>query len=682
MSKHKPQTAFQYAKEMYRAERFPSIGIRSELGVFVLEDGDLNMLADRSFPSRDQASTYRSRVLDKAAKAVQREGRKANPTYVDRLVKHYGVTDAPSLGGYLLPDGRFLDFSEGSGTRAQDHRNITWVLPANWEGPRDTRWDGLVRVAKKVGMYRWMPETWSLEAWTPPTPEQASAITSLADDQSLTVEAHSDKRDFANTYEPFEGREAREDLRRFFQGGSVRRRNPALSARDLLRHKIGMNSLSVLRRGIERGTVYHGQMADGMWASVGPYTRAVGRPQYAVFLRHARVESSDPTVIAAAFRAMVMPATIRTSLDKDRLDNPAPARKPMDTAVAALLIETAEQLGVKSTVTRDQAERIIHVWLRARGLERDRWGNYQHRSGDRYHFGKANLQRQAKSGSGWVTLTSTPYVDAATNLLRGAGEATGKLKWIAMAEKRKVAKGKAADRAADKQLRAKAAVLSMKALAYENPKHVAANLRHETLSDATYAALSAKAKELTETMYQLLKAGAAPPQDSQFASVDRPPVAAVYTKMAHYLWTETVDGVAYTIEVKNHEPGAAEIHIGKSGSGFGLAVSAFSMGVSFMDTTDSTGDAYVSGKVVWNAKLKSHLGSMFLITSQEKRKGAGSRVLDLWCRMMNGYGSPQWVAQAVGEEGMAFLKARAKAGKITLIAKDGSNLLVECGSTA
>lgn len=460
--------------------------------------------------------------------------------------------------------------------------------------------------------------------------------------------------------------------------------HPLLPSQPALRkgqHKIGMKSLANIRSNVEAGTVYHGQMADGTWATVGPYRRAVGRPQYAVFLKGAAsVESSDARLIVAAFHAIVDPKTITTL--RARYDNPAVGGRrenpAMQAPVAKAIIEAADKLGVKSRVTKDQAERILVVWLRARGLEQDRWGNYHHApSGERYHFSKANIQRQQKFGPTWESLSSIPFVEAATNLLRGAAEATGTEKYASLAAKRKEAKAKAASKAEDKKLRDKANLLTMKALAFEDPKGVAANMRRETLPQAEYDAMRARHTELTNMFEKLLRDGAAPPQDEQFASADRPPIAPIYMGTANYLWKEVVDGVTYTIEVKNHQKGQAEIHIGRS-SDFGLAVSALTHNVTFSGVADAKGDAYISGLVVWNAERKQYMAALFLISSREKQKGAGSRVLDLWCRMMKGYGTTKWAAQAVGEEGLAFLKARARAGKIKILGSQGSNLLVQC----
>jgi hypothetical protein len=148
-----------------------------------------------------------------------------NASYLERLIKLYGTTDNPGLGGFLLPDGSFLDFSEGSGMRSQDHRNIIWVLRSS-EEKGESRYDAMVRVAKRVGMYRWMPESWSLETWTAPTAAQSRAIEMLVEHKSMSIEAYDGNRHHFSTYEPWESDTAVVDLRWFYRGGKVKR-NPS-----------------------------------------------------------------------------------------------------------------------------------------------------------------------------------------------------------------------------------------------------------------------------------------------------------------------------------------------------------------------------------------------------------------------------------------------------------------------
>lgn len=137
-------------------------------------------------------------------------------SYLTQLTKHYGVTKNPLKGGFLLPNGWFLDFSEGSSERSQDHRNIVWVSRVP-EKDRESRWDVLVRIATKVGMYRWMPENWALESWTPPTKAQLEIVAELAYYRPMILECNAPKRHFYREYNDNEYRKVQQDLIAFYR---------------------------------------------------------------------------------------------------------------------------------------------------------------------------------------------------------------------------------------------------------------------------------------------------------------------------------------------------------------------------------------------------------------------------------------------------------------------------------
>lgn len=105
-------------------------------------------------------------------------------SYLEQLIKAQaesygsGTTTDPFTGGFILPDGRFLNMGM-YGTRGDDHRVITWVLPRS--SKIDTAWDGLVHVARKANLVRWQPENWSLSIFTKPTAQQLATIQHLID---------------------------------------------------------------------------------------------------------------------------------------------------------------------------------------------------------------------------------------------------------------------------------------------------------------------------------------------------------------------------------------------------------------------------------------------------------------------------------------------------------------------
>lgn len=105
----------------------------------------------------------------------------AGKTYEERMRDYYGTTDDPSLGGYLLTDGEFLDFSEGGGQRTMDHRSVESFPISTWKKnrPNRSRWASVEHLSKKAGMYRWVPESWHLTMWTKPSREQLATIRQL-----------------------------------------------------------------------------------------------------------------------------------------------------------------------------------------------------------------------------------------------------------------------------------------------------------------------------------------------------------------------------------------------------------------------------------------------------------------------------------------------------------------------
>jgi hypothetical protein len=54
---------------------------------------------------------------------------------MERAVKEFGITENPSTAGYIIPDGRMLNFGE-YGTRSKDHREIGVLFPDDTHGTK------------------------------------------------------------------------------------------------------------------------------------------------------------------------------------------------------------------------------------------------------------------------------------------------------------------------------------------------------------------------------------------------------------------------------------------------------------------------------------------------------------------------------------------------------------------
>jgi len=511
----------------------------------------------------------------------------ANPTYEARLRKEYGVTDDPMLGGFLLPDGSFLDFSEGSGQRIQDHRNITWASTVS-EKPHENRYDVMSRVAKKVGMYRWMPENWSLEMWTLPTPQQARMIESLAYDAPdgiIEIEAHRGKADYHHEYESWQAEDIVGDLKAFYGGRKPRRRNPTGDA---------------------------------------------------------DVSAKE----AEALRVVLAMAKVRK---------------------------------FKPSLKTPEAKQLVSAYFEAEGWRPDRYGNLLHptKKDDRIHFSKQRVQRQAKIMGTWKNIRTYSPVDAARKLVVEAAklenDAETLAAWAKGAQAKVRQKKTAAKRREKQSLRKKAAVAAMKQLAAENPRLVAVAGYGILLEKEDLDRMIARRDELVEAFMRDVEAGRELPGDDQFASVDKPPTAPLGYDVS-YLWTETVDGVQYTVSVRYAHKGVAIVTIGSS-SELGLIVDPRTHAMKPADYKPE-GDAQISGQVMFNGD--TFMGSLFLISAKQRRTGAGGRVLGLWCRMMKGYGVEAWRAEAVGPEGLAFLQAMQNRGCVEILGGQRSDLVVQC----
>jgi hypothetical protein len=125
-----------------------------------------------------------------AARTMGRRKREGT-TYYDKLIKEFGVTDDAGCGFYILPNGRFLDGSEGGGSRTADHRAINVVFARNvdYEKRWGSRHGGMMHLMSKTGLIRWMPEQAYLEFATEPTRDQARTIADLSTYKKLELEA-------------------------------------------------------------------------------------------------------------------------------------------------------------------------------------------------------------------------------------------------------------------------------------------------------------------------------------------------------------------------------------------------------------------------------------------------------------------------------------------------------------
>jgi hypothetical protein len=321
------------------------------------------------------------------------------------------------------------------------------------------------------------------------------------------------------------------------------------------------------------------------------------------------------------------------------------------------------------------ARAIVHAWAQASGYEQDRWGNYHPREGLRIKLTKQRMQRQEKRGRDWRNLSSTPLISAAQNLVVKAAEARGDEevhgKVSGAREQRRGAKEQRAEKALEEARKAQVESMAAKVVSAEDPGGFVAMYE----SGEPSPAFKSRYLELTKQIDHLQRSGRTP-VDRDFFSTTSPPLAPILIE-SKADWLEEVDGVPYTVTLRHADQDRAVIEIGAIGTmGLTNRVDPITK-AAVIDFEPREGDSYASG-YVQRRKGQDPVALLFFIQSAQSRTGAGSRILDLWCNLMDAYGVDVWLAEAVGDEGMAFLNAKAGLGRLEILGKRGANLVVRC----
>lgn len=352
----------------------------------------------------------------------------------------------------------------------------------------------------------------------------------------------------------------------------------------------------------------------------------------------------------------------------------------MKESTAKTIVERVKSYEIRK-VDRDNAPLVIGAWLRALGWKEDRYGNYLNPQddGERYHFKTNVLNRQKKLNGDWHNMSSTPLIDAASNLIVSAASVTGDndiAKRFSKAKvKRKEVKAARADKAEDERAAKEAYELTLKQAAREDVD-LAVLYATRKASEAKRKAFEEKYRPVVESWKRVVLEGKRPETDEQFADLDHPPLMSLYTSFK-YTYNVAVDGFEYTVHASPTEAGYVDLEIGTPSSTVGfMRISASARSIKFTGDIDDKGDAYISGRLFEDDGKRGAV--LFLIASHEKRTGAGSRVLEIWCRMMKSLGIKTWIAESVGDEGAAFFAAMVRKKKLEVYAVRGPNWAMSC----
>jgi hypothetical protein len=339
----------------------------------------------------------------------------------------------------------------------------------------------------------------------------------------------------------------------------------------------------------------------------------------------------------------------------------------MKTVVAEAILAAYPQ----KKLTRAMAHSIVVAWAKANGWPMDRWGNFHPREGIRMKFTAQRVQRQEKR-DGWRNLSSTPLIDSANKLVKLAAEALGDADALAKIEKRRTSRSAARDKRAagaqEDQRKRAVEDMAAKVISAEDPEGFVR--MYDT--DRPTSEFKLRYMNLTQQIGALQKMGRTP-VDGDFFRTQHPPLAPVLieTKAS---WVEEIDGVPYTVSMQNGDRHRAVIEIGHLGGG--NRVSPITK-AAIIDFEERVGDSYASGYLQYRPG-REPIGVLFYIQSLTSRSGAGSRVLDLWCNLMDAFGVDVWLAQAVGEEGLAFLEAKIAQGRLQKLGASRRDMTLRC----
>lgn len=321
------------------------------------------------------------------------------------------------------------------------------------------------------------------------------------------------------------------------------------------------------------------------------------------------------------------------------------------------------------------ASELLGTYLRSRG-ERDRFGNYLESDGTRWHFATQVVQHQERRNGAWANITSQPLLEAGLALIaeaaRVADDEGAAERVAAEAGGREKAKGKRADGARRDEIVREASIAAMKAFGHAHPNallrasKIGSPLKPDELKRHTD-----KLMALRDEFVLSITDGAPVPPDGDYASADRPPVAAL-VRGVRYAWEETVGGEVFTVRIEHVSEGLANVEIGKPAGAITINAATLSP-----RTTPGAraGGAYLSGTVSVSPKGGPQ-ASLVMMTSQSPT--GGLRVGSIWCRMMAGYGVKQWRGVALNAKALRFVELLRARGAVEVVSRDASGVVMRC----
>jgi hypothetical protein len=164
-------------------------------------------------------------------KAPKEEPVKRAGVMFAKAAKRFPPTDDAALAGYMLPDGRMLDMSGGSGQRAHDHREIADLVA---DSKRDERGEAM-RKFVRAGAIRLFPEMPGLDMSKKPTDAQMNKLRDWVasfGQENIVIDFESNVAKAFREYPPAAHRRIFTDIKRFYEDGELPEMPDYLGFRD------------------------------------------------------------------------------------------------------------------------------------------------------------------------------------------------------------------------------------------------------------------------------------------------------------------------------------------------------------------------------------------------------------------------------------------------------------------
>ena len=236
----------------YKAARAERDAIKERLGVDTAKETAFDLRErERKLQAEIQAAEEAAKAeagRKAEAKAVAKSGMPEADYFRDQAVKKFGCTTDFRYAGYLLPDGRMLDFTSAEGKkdgkRDKDHREIADIYEYTKQSAALLRFlnDGNIRImAETPGV--------DLSAAHEPTKQQYAEIKRFvreyADKRQFMVDISGEDGRTVGTY-TYDGRVSADrvisDIQHYFQTGKMREQSSVAqfhwSQRDTDRQKV------------------------------------------------------------------------------------------------------------------------------------------------------------------------------------------------------------------------------------------------------------------------------------------------------------------------------------------------------------------------------------------------------------------------------------------------------------